>query len=236
MVVRAADGDTSDTKASGGASVASSVGIVPMTGAGEVANVGSCDATKGGVRYIASGHDRNGFPARAQFVCMGGLSAAGREPTADTSPATAEGIINAGYLRVAGCVALVASAGVADVTGGGVLARGERGTPAQIRVRDSVDAPSSLGIGGALAGASISAVELTCRTSVLSAGGREPTAGGTIPSDVADVMVIGSIADVEVGLGFSVATDALLVSARWLPPTGLSPLDFHLRPLIPPGG
>ena len=117
MVVRAANGDTSDTKASGGASVASSVGIVPVTGAGEVANVGSCDATKGGVRYIASGHYRNGFPARAQFVCMGGLSAAGREPTADTSPATAEGIISAGYLRVAGCVALVVSAGVADVRG-----------------------------------------------------------------------------------------------------------------------
>ena len=208
----------------------------PTRADGEVANVGSCDATKGGVRYIAPGHYRNGFPARAQFVCMGGLSAAGREPTADTSPATAEGIISAGYLRVAGCVALVVSAGVADVTGGGVLAGGERGTPAQIRVRGSVDAPSSVGIGGALAGASISAVELTCRTSVLSAGGREPTAGGTIPSDVADVMVIGSIADVEVGLGFSVATDALLVSARWLPPTGLSPLDFHLRPLIPPGG
>ena len=158
----------------------------------------------------------------------GGLSAAGREPTVGASPATAEGIVSAGSLRVAGCVALAASAGVADATGGGVLAGGERGTPAQIGVRDSVDVPSSVGVERTFAGASISSAELACRTGVMSAAGREPTAGGTVPSDVADVMVSGSIADVEVGLGFSAATDELV---------GVSPLaaaDRVVAASLPP--
>ena len=37
-------------------------------------------------------------------------------------------------------------------------------------------------------------------------------------------------------LGFLLLPMSWSMSALWLPPTGLSPLAFHLRLLIPPGG
>jgi hypothetical protein len=188
-----------------------------------------------------------------------------------SAPATVSNVASADFFAapVAGVVCgskpsasratIVPRAEAADATGGGVLAGGARGNPAQIRIRCPVAVPSSAGVAVAPAGAALdrgskpasdgiangahvsadvgreistgggtgntrgreaggvsvvvalvradtSATQLTRsyapRIGGLSAAGREPAAGDTVPSTVADVVFSDLFTDEEVGLGF----------------------------------